>query len=160
MDDSQLALLRIQLVELLELRSAHLDLAAAFDDVEDSEWGATISGAPHTLFQLLEHTRIAARDLYVFATNPKYVTPDWPKDYWPGAETPDSADAAKQSLAGLKESLGSLIALAEDPEVDLFAKIPWGTGQTILRELMLAADHTSYHLGQAVFLRKQLQARR
>ena len=159
MNDEQLKALRTQLVELLRGGSAHLDSASVFGTVRDRDWGVKMDSAPHTLWQLLEHIRFTLHDLFVFSTDSHYVAPQWPRDYWPGTEAPESAQAAKQSLAALKRETEALIALIEEPKTDLFARIPWGDGQTILREALLAADHTSYHLGQAMFLRKQLETR-
>ncbi len=155
MQDEQLGALREQLVEALQGGGAHLDIASVFGKVRDADWGAKAGSAPHTLWQLLEHTRITLEDLYVFSTDEDYKAPQWPKDYWPASDA--SAEGARQSLAALEKAAGDMVALIEDPETDLFAPIPWGDGQTILREVLLAADHTSYHLGQAMFLRKQLE---
>ena len=157
MNDEQLGALRAQLVQLLRGGSAHIDNKTVFHGVRDQHWGAQVSGAPHTLWQLLEHTRFTLHDLYVFSTDSKYVAPAWPRDYWVAEEAPGSPQAAKQAVAALESSLESLIALVESPATDLFAPIAWGDGQTVLREVLLAADHTSYHLGQAMFLRKQLE---
>jgi hypothetical protein len=153
----QLGTLREQLVEALQGGSAHLDIASVFGPVRDGDWGKRVGNAPHTLWQLLDHTRFTVRDLYVFSTDEAYVAPEFPRDYWPGSEAPESLRAAKQSLAGLEDAVESMVALVENPSTDLFAPIPWGDGQTILHEALLAASHTSYHLGQAMFLRKQLE---
>jgi uncharacterized damage-inducible protein DinB len=48
--------------------------------------------------------------------------------------------------------------LVENPKTDLYAKIPHGAGQNILREALLVVDHNSYHLGQLVLLRRLLGA--
>ncbi len=149
--------LRKQLVELLEGKSAHLDMDAVFDGVRDEHWGAKLPGAPHSLWQLVEHMRIALDDLIVFSTDPGYRAPKWPDAYWPEETAPPTPQAARQTLDALREANRTMIALVENPETDLFARIPWGDGQTILREALLAADHTSYHLGQAVLVRKQLE---
>lgn len=149
--------LREQLVAAVQGGQAHLDIAAVFGEVSHGEWGATVEGSPHTLWQLLEHIRFTLEDLITFSTDPQYKTPDWPKDYWPDAAAPASAIQAKQSLDALQHSVANMTALLREPKTDLFAKIPWGDGQTILREALLAATHTSYHLGQAMLLRKQLE---
>ena len=156
MDSTQDKVLRRQLVDAVKGGQAHLDYAAVFDGVKREEWGAKAANTPHTLWQLLEHIRFTLHDLVVFSTDKNYKAPNWPKDYWPASDTPANEAAVKQSLADLKTSVEAMTALLENPKTDVFAKIPWGDGQTILREALLAATHTSYHLGQAMFLRKML----
>ena len=158
MEQDQLTPLREQLVEAIQGGGAHLDAASVFGGVRAQHWGAKLHSAPHTLWQLLEHTRFTLQDLYVFSTRESYVAPEWPRAYWPGGAEPESAAAAQGAVAALDRAIEDMAALISNPETDLFAEIPWGDGQTILREALLAADHTSYHLGQAIFLRKQLEA--
>ena len=158
MSDEDSKTLREQLAGAVRGGEAHLDIGGVFDGVRDDQWGAKVKGAPHTLWQLMEHTRIALHDLYVFSTDPHYKPMQWPQDYWPQEEAPGSAAEAKQALAALKQDVETMAALAGNGSTDLFAKIAWGDGQTTLREVLLAATHTSYHLGQAMFLRKQLEA--
>ena len=150
--------LREQLVDAVKGGQAHLDVDAVFDEVTHEEWGAKVAHSPHTLWQLMEHIRFTLHDLVVFSTDQTYKAPEWPKDYWPSSDAPASAGAAKQSLSALKAAVEAMTALIEDPATDLFAEIPWGDGQTVLREALLAATHTSYHLGQSMLLRKQLEA--
>ncbi len=157
MNQDQEKLLRAQLVDAVKGGQAHLDFAAVFGDVKHNEWGAKSAHAPHTLWQLMEHIRFATHDLVVFSTDKNYKAPDWPKDYWPASDAPADEASAKQAYEGLKKSVDAMTTLLEDPKTDLFANIPWGDGQTILREALLAATHTSYHLGQAMFLRKEFK---
>ena len=156
MRDEDGTALRTQLVEAMRGGNAHLDAAAVFGKVRHQQWGARVEGAPHTLWQLLEHTRFTLHDLHLFSTDSNYKAPAWPKAYWPESDAPQTPEAAKQSVAALHSALAAMTNLIEDPKTDLFAPIPWGDGQTILREALLAATHNSYHLGQAMFLRKQL----
>ncbi len=160
MQDDQLTALREQLVEAIQGGGAHLDAAAVFGKVRDGDWRATIDGAPHTLWQLLEHTRFTLQDLHIFSIKEDYVAPEWPRAYWPAEAEPESAGAAKQAVAALEKALDDMAELVSNPVTDLFAEIPWGDGQTILHEALLAGTHTSYHLGQAMFLRKQLEQKR
>jgi hypothetical protein len=151
--------LREQLVQALHGGGAHLDSSDVFGPVQEKHWGALINGAPHTLWQLLEHIRFTLQDLYEFSTNERYAAPNWPRDYWPENKAPDSPGAAKTAVAALEKAVEDMVALLENAETDLFAEIVWAEdGQTILHEALLAIDHTSYHLGQALFLRKQLEA--
>ena len=158
MEQEQLSALRAHLTELLHGRSAHLDIAAVFGGVQDEDWSAKPDSAAHTLWQLLEHTRFTLQDLYLFSTDDSYVAPKWPEAYWPAEDAPHSFEAVQLSYAALEDAQNAMLALVANPKTDLFARLAWGSGQTILREVLLAADHTSYHLGQAMFLRKQLEA--
>ena len=151
--------LREQLVQALQGGGAHLDIGDVFRPVQEKHWGAEVSGAPHTLWQLLEHIRFTLQDLFEFSTNERYAAPNWPRDYWPESNTPDNFGATKAAVAALEKAVEEMVALLENEETDLFAEIAWAEdGQTILHEALLAIDHTSYHLGQALFLRKQLEA--
>jgi hypothetical protein len=148
--------LRDQLIEFLRGNSAHIDIRAALKDFPAELYGAKPNGAPHTAWQLLEHIRITLHDLLDFCVNPKYVAPEWPKEYWPKEGAPPSKDAWQSCAKAIHEDLAAFEKLAGDPGSNLYAPIPWGDGQILLREILLAGDHTSYHLGQLVMLRKQL----
>jgi hypothetical protein len=105
---------------------------------------------------LLEHMRIAQWDILQFSRNPKHVSPDWPAGYWPQTEAPRSAAAWDKSVQQFRRDLRAMQELVESSKTDLFARIPWGDGQTILREALLMADHNAYHLGQLLDLRRVL----
>jgi hypothetical protein len=100
--------------------------------------------------------RIAQWDILEFSRNPRHVSPDWPAGYWPQTEAPASNSGWDESVSRFKDDLEAMRKLVSSPDTDLFSKIPHGTGQTILREAMLMADHNSYRLGQLVLLRKLL----
>ena len=117
-----------------------------------------VAGFPHSAWELVEHLRITQRDILDFCRDPNYVEPKWPDDYWPKSPEPPSERAWDESIAAFREDRAALEALAADGSIDLFAKIPHGSGQTYLRELVLVADHNAYHLGQLVMLRQQLGA--
>ena len=148
--------LREQLAGLLGWEDAHAGLERIAEGVSLDRWGASAAGLPYTLWQLLEHVRLAQLDILEFCRNPAYVQPRWPDDYWPSESAPTTADAVAASLAAIGRDREAMAVLALDPSVDLFARIPHGTGQTYLRELLLVADHTSYHLGQMVVVRRAL----
>jgi hypothetical protein len=152
------AALRQQLLELLRGGSAHADLDTCIDQLAPELYGSKPNGAPHSSWQLLEHLRFSLHDLLVFSTDSHYLAPKWPDDYWPSAEAPDSPEQWQSSVSALKADLSEFEKLIQNPQTNLYAKIPWGEGQTLLREVLLAADHNSYHLGQIVMLRKQLDA--
>ena len=153
------ASLRIQLFELLHASNAHVDVLSALKDFPQKFYGAKPENAPHSAWELLEHMRIALRDIWDFSTNPDYVEKSWPEEYWPASPEPPSKEAWHASVRALKEDLGAFGKLVKDPESNLYAQIPWGKkDQTLLREVLLAADHTSYHTGELVYLRKLLGA--
>lgn len=151
-------LLRDQLVEFFDKGYAHIELFSAIKDFPSEHYGSKPNGAPHTAWQLLEHIRIALNDLLLFSTDSDYSAPKWPDDYWPEDEAPPGAEAWKQSVQALRADIEAFKKLIRNPESNLYSRVPWGDGQTLLREVLLAIDHTSYHLGQLVMLRKQLTA--
>ena len=148
--------LREHVAALIRWEDAHAGLDQIVDGVPADKWGAAAPGLPYTLWQLLEHLRLAQYDILDFCRNPGYTQSRWPEDYWPQESGPPTADAVARSLAAYRKDREALAALALDRKVDLFARIPHGTGQTYLRELLLVADHTSYHLGQMVVVRRAL----
>jgi hypothetical protein len=150
--------LRGHLAELLTHSHAHADLLGVLEDVPEAARGRKPAAAPYTPWQLLEHIRIAQWDILEFSRSPAHVSPDWPDGYWPPAAAPPSADAWGTSVARIRADLEALVALVRDPATDLFARIPHGEGQTVLREALLTADHNAYHLGQLVLLLRQLGA--
>jgi uncharacterized damage-inducible protein DinB len=150
--------LREQLVKFLRGGEAHADLKAVLDDFPAEARGAAPKGAEHSAWQELEHIRIAVHDLLDFSTNSHYVAMSWPDDYWPKEAAPESDAAWETSVRALKKDIADFEKLVGDPESNLYATIPWGDGQTLLREVLLAGQHTSYHLGQIVLLRRILGA--
>jgi uncharacterized damage-inducible protein DinB len=149
--------LRQELVELLRGEHAHAGFGAAVRGVPAGLRGARPDGAEHSLWQLLEHLRLALWDILEFSRNPAHKSPGWPEGYWPagGAEPPDEA-AWDRAVAAFTADLEAMARLVTDPATDLLAPFPHGKGQTLLREAMLAADHNAYHLGQIVALRRRL----
>jgi hypothetical protein len=158
MDQPQDRALREQLVEFLRGGSAHAELKTVVDGFPKELRGKKPKGAPHSAWQLLEHIRVALHDLYDFSTNSNYVQPKWPEDYWPKDAAPPNDGAWTASGRALKKDIEDFEKLIGKPETNLYASIPWGQGQTILREVLLAGQHTSYHLGQLVSLRRELGA--
>lgn len=150
--------LRKHLADMLRMKGAHLDLASAVSDFPIALRGAKPPGAPHSAWQLLEHLRLAQQDILDFSRNPKYKEKKFPDDYWPATEVPPSEDAWERSIEQFQKDLREMQELVADTKHDLLARIPHGTGQTLLREALLVADHNAYHLGQLVFLRKMMEA--
>jgi hypothetical protein len=150
--------LRALLARLLDWRDAHADFDAAVDGLTPALRGVRPTAWPHSPWELVEHMRITQRDILDFCVDPGYVELEWPDDYWPPSAEPPSADAWAESIAGYRRDRDALRRLAADPAVDLFAPVPAGTGQTYVRELLLVADHTAYHVGQLVAARRALGA--
>jgi hypothetical protein len=144
------------LVYLLQEGGAHATFDAAVKGIPPPLRGKRPRGLPHSPWELVEHMRIAQRDILDFSRNPKYALPKWPEGYWPPKSAPPSAAAWTKSIRSFRDDLKSMCNLVTDPATNLFAKIPWGDGQTILREALLAADHTSYHVGQLILVRRLL----
>lgn len=148
--------LRDHLLELLRGGSAHLDFDKAIADLPAGLRGVRPEGTPHSIWELVEHLRFTQWDILDFSRNPDYATPNWPEDYWPKTPAPPDDTAWEESVAAFHRDLKAMQDLVADPNTDLYAKIPWGDGQTILREAMLVADHNAYHLGQIVGVRQML----
>jgi len=150
--------LREHLEYLLKGGGAHVHLADAIDAFPPSKRGVYAKGLPHTGWQLLEHLRIAQWDILGFSRDAKHVSPDFPGGYWPKTPLPPNDAAWEKSWKAFQSDLNEMIALVKNPRTDLYAKIPHGDGQTVLREALLLADHNAYHLGQIVDLRRALGA--
>jgi DinB superfamily len=148
--------LRKHLLELLDAGHAHATFAQVIADFPARYRGEVPKGLPHSAWMLLEHMRIAQWDILDFSRNPKYKTLKWPQDYWPKNPAPASALEWEKSAGSFKEDLEAMKKLVSDPKTELFAKIPWGEGQTVLREAMLVADHNAHHLGQLIDIRRLL----
>ena len=150
------AALRAHLVKLLDWPDAHVDFDAAVKGIPPRLRGAVPSGWEHSAWQLVEHIRIAQADILEFCRSAKYREKKWPDDYWPAARAPRNAAAWSRSLTAIRRDRKAFERLAADKTIDLAAPIPHGAGQTYLREILLTADHTAYHVGQLVALRRQL----
>jgi hypothetical protein len=150
--------LREQLVYLLKGGGAHVHFMDALDGFPPGKYGTFANALPHTGWQLLEHARLAQWDILEFSRNPKHVSPPFPGGYWPKTPVPANDEAWNESVAAFQRDLEAMVYLVRDPRTDLFAKIPHGQGQSILRETLVLADHNAYHLGQLVDLRRALGA--
>ena len=150
--------LRHEIAEFLGSSHAHVSWKKALAGVPAELRGVKPAGSPHTLWQLLEHLRLAQWDILEFSRNAKHVSPDWPPGYWPSSDAPPSEKAWDASLRDFEDHLDEMKKLVLDSKTGLFTKIPHGTGQTILREALLLADHNAYHIGEFVFLRRLLNA--
>ena len=154
MDDRRL---RADVVELLKGGSAHLTWERALKGLAPALRGAPPGPGLHTIWELLEHMRIAQEDILRYTLDARWKSPTWPSGYWPKATKPTEAGWRK-SIEGFRRDLESVVALVRDPGVDLTAPIPHGEGHTTLREALLVADHNAHHLGQIVQARRLLGA--
>lgn len=150
--------LREHLSKVLDWQDAHATFDAAVDGLAPELRGAVPDALPYSPWQLVEHIRIAQEDILDFSRNSEYGEKKWPHDYWPASPQPPSPEAWDRSVAAFRADRQALKAMAADPSIDLFARIPHGDGQTYLREILLAADHTAYHVGQLVLVRRLLGA--
>ncbi len=152
------AVLRAQLVSVLRGGHAHATYEDVVKDVPAALRGQRPNGAPYSAWMLLEHIRIAMWDILEFSRNPAYVSPAWPDGYWPADPVPPNGNAWDDSVARYHADREAFERLVRDPASDLFTPLAHGSGQTLLREVLVAATHTSYHLGELVVLRRLLGA--
>ena len=152
------ASLRQHVISLLKEGNAHATFDDAVKDMPADLRGKVPKGAEHSPWQLLEHLRIAQWDILEFSRDCKHKSPEWPKAYWPSKPEPPDDKAWDKSVQAFHKDLKAMCDLVSDKSTDLFAKIPHGDGQTILREALLIADHNAYHVGQLVLVRRLLGA--
>jgi hypothetical protein len=155
---NQIDQLRQHLVKLLDWGSAHATFDAAVEGVPPELQGVQPEGVPYSLWQLLEHIRLAQRDILDFCRDPQYTAPSWPDDYWPTSPEPPTPDAWNESVDACRSDREEMKRMVADKETDLFAAIPHGDGQTYLREVLLVADHGAYHVGEMIAVRRMLGA--
>jgi uncharacterized damage-inducible protein DinB len=151
-------LLREQVARLLAWEDAHASFDAAVADLPQGVRGKQPTGLPYSPWQLLEHLRITQHDILDFCVNPRYRELTWPGDYWPVSASPDGAPAWDRSVGEFNRDRAALQQLSRNSTIDLESPIPHGSGQTYLRELLLAADHAAYHVGQLIVVRRLLGA--
>jgi len=151
---------RAHVLELLRGGHAHATFERATEALPPALRGSVPHGSTHSPWQLVEHIRIAQHDILRFSTNDDgtYHSPPWPTGYWPATPAPPSEDAWVASLAATAADREAMEALVSDATRDLLAPFPWGSGQTLLREALMVADHTAYHVGELVTTRQLLGA--
>jgi DinB family protein len=150
--------LRQHLLALLKGGDAHAVFDSVVENVPANLRGKKPDGAEHSPWEVLEHLRITLWDILEFSRNPGHKSPEFPRGYWPATQSPPNEKAWEQSAQAFRKDMDSLCGLVANQSTDLFAKIPHGDGQTVLREALLAADHNAYHLGELVLLRRLLGA--
>jgi uncharacterized damage-inducible protein DinB len=150
--------MRTQLAKALDWGEAHADFDAAVKDFPPALRGRRLEGLPYSAWQILEHLRIAQHDILDFSRNAKYKEMKWPDDYWPSSPEPPDDTAWDRSVAAFRRDRRAVQKMSADPKVRLGKRIPHGTGQTYLREILLVIDHNAYHVGELVMLRRLLGA--
>jgi DinB superfamily len=150
--------LREHLLSLLTGEHAHASFETAVQNIPADVRGKRPKGAAHSLWEVLEHLRITQRDILDFIRDPKYVSPEFPAGYWPKSQTPPDDKAWDKSVFGFRADLKIVAELTAKESVDLLAPLAHAPDKTILREVLLVADHNAYHLGELVLLRRILGA--
>jgi len=148
--------LREHILYVLRGEGAHITFDDFVADFPVTRCGERVAGLPYTAWQVLEHMRIALWDILEFSRDAKHVSPKWPEGYWPPKEQVGTPELWNETVAKFRDDLKQMQELVPDSATDLLGKIPHGTGQTILREALLVADHNAYHLGQLVLVRRLL----
>ncbi|RIV19784.1 DinB family protein [Fibrisoma montanum] len=150
--------LRNQLVKLLTRSEAHQSLDDALRDLPPALRGVKPDKLPYSIWQLVDHIRITQHDILEFSRDPDYQSPPWPEGYWPGEVAPADDAAWNETLTRIRQDRDAFIGLLQDPQQDLHEPFPHGDGQTLLREALLIADHTAYHVGEIIVVRRLLGA--
>ncbi|RYF75173.1 MAG: DinB family protein [Cytophagaceae bacterium] len=152
------AALRKQLADLLTKAEAHQSFDAAVEGLPADLRGTKPDKLPYSIWQLVDHIRIAQWDILEFSRDPNHQSPPWPEGYWSKSVQPPDEAAWQQALDQIKADRDAFVALLNDPEQDLFQPLVHGQGQTLLREALLIADHTAYHVGEIIIIRRLLDA--
>ncbi len=150
--------LRKHLLYLLRGEGAHVNFDEAIEGLAPELRGVKPARQPFSAWRLLEHMRIAQWDILEFSRNSAHVSPEFPSGYWPVGDAPPDDEAWEKSIVAFQLDLQAMQELVANPEADLMAPFPHGTGQTLLREALLVADHNAYHLGQLILLRRLIDA--
>lgn len=143
-----------ELVKLIEGGGAHATLADALENIPAEYRGVKPDNLPYSIWQLAEHIRIAQWDMLEFSKDGNHQSPKWPDDYWPKESEPADEDAWEKTIEQINNDRAAFISLIRSE--DLYKPIPHGTGQSILREALQVADHTSYHTSEIILLRRLL----
>jgi hypothetical protein len=148
--------LRTHLVKVLDWSDAHATFDAAVKGIAPKFRGTVPDGWEYSAWQLVEHIRLAQEDILEFCVGARYQGKKWPDEYWPKSPAPPSEAAWETSIEAYHRDRGAMQRLAANSEIDLLATVPHGEKESYLREILLVADHTAYHVGQLIALRRQL----
>ena len=149
---------RKQLIALLTAGNAHQPFEAAVHNLPAELRGVKPDKLPYTIWQLVDHIRIAQWDILEFSRDARHQSPHWPSGYWTASPAPASEQNWQQALDQIGQDRDAFIALLNDPERDLYEPFAHGNGQNLLREAMLIADHNAYHTGEIILIRRLLGA--
>ncbi len=148
-----------QVDALLGGGQAHAGFDAAVASMPLQLQGVVPAGLPYSAWQILEHLRIAQRDILEFSTNANgagYKAVEWPAAYWPTSAAPPDGAAWERVVAAIVADRSNFVELLQAG--DLAAPFAWGDGQNLLREALLIADHNAYHVGELIVIRRLLGA--
>jgi len=150
--------LRKQLISLLTGSNAHQSFDDVVADLPAELRGIQPAKLPYSIWQLVDHIRTTQWDILEFSRNPDHKSPAWPAGYWTKAAAPADEAAWQQALDQIRQDRTAFVALLNDPQADLYTPFAHGNGQNLLREALLIADHTAYHVGQIIVIRRLLDA--
>jgi hypothetical protein len=149
-------IVREHLLKLLRGGEAHADFDSVIEDFPLEKINERVTGIPYSAWDVVEHIRIAQWDILEFSRNPNHVSPSWPEGYWPMKAAKATKLQWQESSAQIRSDRKEMEQIVEDQGIDLYSPIPHGSGQTLLREVLLVADHNAYHLGALVVLKRIL----
>lgn len=149
-------ILRKNLLELLSGEHARMPFEGVIKEFPIGSINDKFPNSEYTFWDLLEHIRIAQEDILDFIKNPNYQERKWPDDYWPGKGQKANAGNWEKSVNSFKRDFKELEAMVKNPETDLFKEIPWGEGQTFLREIVTVSNHNAFHLGELAIMRQTM----
>ena len=152
------SIVRKQLLDLLGGGNAHMQVEEAVAGFPMDIVKTEPPNSRHTPWRLLEHMRIAQWDILEFTRNPGHISPPWPAGYWPPEGQQAGPQDGERSLRGFQADLHAMRSLVEDPATDLFSSLPHAEGYTVLREVLVLADHNAFHLGEFALMRGILDA--
>ena len=148
--------IRKHLVFLLEQGNAHAPFEKILANIDPKNRVARPANLPYSIWDLVEHIRIAQFDIVEFCMSESYQSPEWPKGYWPENAYEPTDQEWEQSVMKIKRDRQRMIALVKDPSKNIFKPFSYGDGQNIFKESLLIADHTAYHLGEVLIIRRLL----
>lgn len=146
-----------EITSLITQGNAHITFDDACADLTPTIWNQHVPEVPYTIWHLAEHVRIAQWDILEFCLDAKHESPEWPDGYWPAPDATADEATWQATLAQIRHDRQRFLDLLNAPDTDLLARLPHGTGQTILREAFLIADHAAYHTGEILLIRRLLK---
>jgi hypothetical protein len=150
--------LRDHLVEMLRGGNAHMPFAEAVAQFPEAQINTRPPRVDYTFWHLLEHLRITQADILAYLTQVDYHAPAWPRDYWPARDTRATKDEWDGSVAAFQRDLEAIVSIVADDRTDLFGTVPSHDEHTVLREILIVADHNAYHIGELGILRQITKA--